>query len=403
MSKLSRYLDKALKIAGKSLQSGEVFSKILASNDDSGRHGVLIPGDAYNFFPELIIPDPNVNVTEEFPAFDIVSEKWVTLAYKYYKRYPERRITRLNKELNDRAADLRVVVFFRVMHSDGSVGYYFECGNSVVGGRFSELFEIAFDGLVPSKPGAYILKPVDFDGFKEDEVLGELLEKFDQIRSRGWIDSLRQGDTGIGYTLESLLGIKENNDKRADFKGIEIKSKRIKEGGVSASGKLNLFQQAPVWSPKRSNKQIIRLIGKVDDGGRYKCHSQLTVAENNLGLLLAVLGDEKRIDLKKNADTLGYWNYSVLEKRLSEKHSRAVIVKAQVSRGRVAKFHYDELIYCERPDIHKFIGLLEKRNIVFEFLMSENAKGGVRNHGYPWRLVREEFLDSLYSFQIKLR
>jgi hypothetical protein len=27
----------------------------------------------------------------------------------------------------------------------------------------------------------------------------------------------------------------------------------------------------------------------------------------------------------------------------------------------------------------------------------------VRNRGYPWRLVREEFLDQLFSFQIKLR
>ena len=31
------------------------------------------------------------------------------------------------------------------------------------------------------------------------------------------------------------------------------------------------------------------------------------------------------------------------------------------------------------------------------------ANGKIRNHGYPWRLVRAEFLDQLFTFQIKLR
>lgn len=404
MPKLPDYVAAAVKKAGKSLQSGEVFSKILSSNDDSGRHGVLVPNDAYPFFPELSTPDPDVNVTGEFPAFDVAAGRWVTLAYKYYERYPERRITRLSGSLNDRIADPRIVVFFRVVHLDGSVGYYFECENSSEKARFSELFEMIFGKELMPKSGIYVVRAVDFGVFKEDEALGELLDKFDDVRGRGWIDSLREGDTGIGYTFESLLGIQENNDKRADFRGIEIKCKGSKEGASSVSGKLNLFQQGPVWTPRRSNKQVIRLMGKAGEDGLYKCHSQLTTIENNLGLYLAVHGGDQRIDLLKQADTLGYWDCSVLEKRLTEKHSRAAVVKAAVRKsGKTTKFRYDELLYCERPSIQKFVDLVENRNIVFEFLMSEKITGSVRNHGYPWRLVREEFLDNLFSFQIKLR
>ncbi len=64
---------------------------------------------------------------------------------------------------------------------------------------------------------------------------------------------------------------------------------------------------------------------------------------------------------------------------------------------------YEELLYCDKPSIERFVDLVEKRKIVFEFTMSEKSNGTVRNHGYPWRLIRAEFLDQLYAFQIKLR
>ena len=79
-------------------------------------------------------------------------------------------------------------------------------------------------------PGNFVVRPVDSGAFSADPALTELLGKFDKVKDQGWIDTLREGDTGIGYTFESLLGIRENNDQKADFKGIEIKCKGIKEG-----------------------------------------------------------------------------------------------------------------------------------------------------------------------------
>ncbi len=66
------------------------------------------------------------------------------------------------------------------------------------------------------------------------------------------------------------------------------------------------------------------------------------------------------------------------------------------------RFHYKELIYCERPSIQRFNDLVRAKRIVFEFLMSEK-EGVVRNHGYPWRLTGEEFLSELFSLRVKLR
>jgi hypothetical protein len=404
METLYGYASTQVRKAGKTVLSGEVFAKVLTKNDDSGRHGVLIPTDAYSYFPNFQIPDSTKNATVEFSAFDAVKGVATTLAYKYYERYPERRITRLHGSLNDLLIEHRILVFLNVKHSDGSSGYYFDCANSASGGRFSELFRLVFGEQVSAIPGQFVIRPVDSEAFSADVTLLELLDKFDQIKELGWIDARRSGDTGIGYTFESLLGIEENNDKTADFKGIEIKCKGTKEEGVAQSSKINLFQEGPVWLAKASAKERIRILGKPGDDGSYSCFSQLTTNPNNLGLFLDIIGVQNKIDLRKDQSALGYWMFEKLEHRLSEKHSRTAFVKARTrSIKSKTQFSYEEFIYCDRPSIARFVSLVEHRNIVFEFTMSEKPNGSIRNHGYPWRLIRAEFLDQLFAFQIKLR
>ena len=404
MNRLFKYAKSLVEKSPKLFVSGEVFAKVLTQNDDSGRHGVLIPSDAYSYFPNLPIPDPTLNATGEFLAFDTLSIKLATVAYKYYERYPERRVTRLPGILNDLTNAPRLLVFIRAKHADGSVGYYFDCANSAPGGRFGELFELIFGNEVSPAPGIFVVRPVDSDAFSADTALAELLGKFDEVKNRGWIDSLREGDTGIGYTFETLLGIKENNDQKADFKGIEIKCKGMKDGNAGNSSKINLFQAGPNWTVKATAKELIRILGKQGDDGLYTCYSQVTATPNNLDLLLDVLSAQSKIDLRKNTDALGYWSFGQLENRLAEKHSRTVFVKAR-NRSTKSKtqYSYEELVYCDKPSIERFVELVEKRNIVFEFTMSEKPNGTVRNHGYPWRLIRAEFLDQLFAFQIKLR
>lgn len=67
------------------------------------------------------------------------------------------------------------------------------------------------------------------------------------------------------------------------------------------------------------------------------------------------------------------------------------------------QFSYEELVYCDQPSIARFVDLVAHRKIVFEFLLSEKSNGTIRNRGYPWRLIRDEFRDQLFAFQIKLR
>jgi len=387
----------------KEICGGDIFVKILTSNDDAGRHGVLVPTEVYGFFPEMKIEDPRVNVTVKIEGFDCHSGKSKTLSYKYYQRYPERRITCLNSNFDDRNSGMRMAIFVRAVHEDGTTGCYVDLARQQVDADFDALWRMIFGEEVELKEGAFVLREVGAPLFRKDESLEELLILFDKVYHMGYVKARRTGDTGIGYTFEDLIGIKENNDKTADFKGIEIKCKRSRSNG--SGGKINLFQQGPVWSQRLTLLDRIQQIGKLSADGRYACHSQVTTKKNNLDLWLDT-SPIVRIDLLKGMDPVGYWEHNALEKRLMEKHARAAFIKADVRGSKAGQtFQYKELIYCERPSIQRFRDLVDARRIVFEFLMSEKAGKikTVRNHGYPWRLVSVDDLANLFSVRVKLR
>ena len=403
MQTLKAYVENLIGKDNQKIKSGQLFAKVLTENDDSGRHGVLIPNDVYSFFPHLEIADPKKNATQKFLSLDALTGVKKTLAFKYYERYPERRITCLNTAINGRTVGKRLQVVLRYEQPDGEISYVHDAATELGDGRFHGMWEIVSGGAVSAQPGAYIVVPVDFAGLIVDAALDELLTKFDGIKDT-WIDSLRAGDTGIGYTFETLLGIVENNDKAADFRGIELKCKQLKATGEASSGKLNLFQQAPEWAEKIAGIERLRRIGQKGAAGAFNCHSQVTTKPNNLFLALLANANGQQIDLQKNGALIGHWLHETLEKRLTEKHSRAAFVMANIKKTKSkTQFSYEQLIYCERPSIDRFLALVNENQLVFEFLMSEKEGGKLRNHGYPWRLNRESLLDQLFAVRARLR
>ena len=74
-----------------------------------------------------------------------------------------------------------------------------------------------------------------------NDVAEELLGKLRAIEDQGFVQSLRDGPTGVGFTLETLLGIEANTRRTPDYKGIELKSTRHKE----SSQLQTLFSKSP--------------------------------------------------------------------------------------------------------------------------------------------------------------
>jgi hypothetical protein len=69
----------------------------------------------------------------------------------------------------------------------------------------------------------------------------ELLKNLKTIKEMGYIKTHRAGTTGVGKTLEDLLGITENNIPGPNAAMIELKSAR-----KNTSSMLTLFTKSPL-------------------------------------------------------------------------------------------------------------------------------------------------------------
>src|SRR5690554_2679610 len=85
----------------------------------------------------------------------------------------------------------------------------------------------------------------------------EIIEKFREIKDK-WIKTDRAYDNIIGNAFEDIMEIKENNERRADFKGIEFKTQRN-----SSKAYITLFSKAPN-NPDFSNTKLRDIYGYPD-------------------------------------------------------------------------------------------------------------------------------------------
>ena len=102
----------------------------------------------------------------------------------------------------------------------------------------------------------------------------QILIKLHEIKNLGFVKSHRSGDTGIGKTLEDLLGIEENNIPSSNGHLIELKS-----GRKNATTMLTLFTKSPL--PRKANTRLLQKYGypPIDDPTKLELHS--TVHESS--------------------------------------------------------------------------------------------------------------------------
>lgn len=219
----------------------------------------------------------------------------------------------------------------------------------------------------------------NFDYFLNSDLLGsveekklspiaeELLGKLRKISTQGFVQTITAGDTGIGMTLEKLLGIEANSSKEPDYKGIELKSKRTRSKKTKA--KEQLFSKVPLWkqSPVTKAKDLINLRGYIDsDGSQALRHTISAEKPNSLGLYLEVdqendLLKQMHIDAETQKVTHDVcWNISELKESLTTKHKETFWVYAKTNnlKGVDEAFHFLEATHTIRPSIDKFETLL---------------------------------------------
>ncbi len=223
----------------------------------------------------------------------------------------------------------------------------------------------------------------------------ELLQKLVLISRKGFIPTVTQGDTGVGMTLESELGIPANSNKSPDYKGIELKATRVgknrKQGNRS-----QLFSKVPNWgsSPISSAVELTHKRGYVDSDGKRALRQTIGGDRvNSRGLYLDIdYANEYLRQMFKNSDDFSKehdvtWFMQDLKKALLKKHRETFWIKAQHNDNRNAElFHYIEVEHTTNPYVDKFETLIETGLITLDYTMHVKETGGVRDHGYLFKL-----------------
>lgn len=224
----------------------------------------------------------------------------------------------------------------------------------------------------------------------------ELLSKLKEIHKMGFVPSEKHGDTCIGMTLEKLLGIPPNSLPVPDYKGIELKSKRIPVKGHGKSLQ-TLFAQVPDW--KRSpfdNRRILEVFGKENlEKHRRELNCTVKNVKNAQGLWLEVR--EKLDDLVSVGETEKFrgdvvvWSLQYLKDRMLSKHKETfwVAAESKVYDGKEF-FRYDSVVHTRRPQVEQMPALFDDGTLSVDILLHTKPTGSVRDRGYLFRMPAQK-------------
>jgi hypothetical protein len=236
-------------------------------------------------------------------------------------------------------------------------------------------------------------------------VAPELLEKLRALGRMGPVPSKRPGDTGIGFTLETLLGISANSNRAPDFHGIELKSGRIGKGAKVSNGRhITLFSKTPAWDQSPfSARRALEVYGYRDmSTSRLQLFCSIDAKRrNSLGFILEPrpatnqLVNNHSTPVHPKTDVF-LWLIDELTKTFQAKHRETFWVGAQRSEvNGLEYFHFVEARHTRGPSVAAFEQLLASGGICVDLTMSERGIRAVRDHGYLFRVYGSAF-DSLF-------
>jgi hypothetical protein len=218
--------------------------------------------------------------------------------------------------------------------------------------------------------------------------LAEFKEKFEALREKGFVRSQRSGPTGVGHTLEQMLGMHENNIAVPDLGEVELKARRINSGSM-----VTLFTfNRKVWKVKPL--YAVQTYGTPDKDNRLGLYYTMARTPNGMGLFLHV--ETETISVRHTSgEIVAEWQLEHLAERFLQKIPAVVIVSALVEiRDAIEWFHYTraQLLYGTSTDILR--EQIYAGNVVVDLRLHARPTSA-RNHGTAFR-AHEDKLSHLF-------
>lgn len=218
-----------------------------------------------------------------------------------------------------------------------------------------------------------------------------LIEKLREIKSMGFIKTHRAHDTGIGKTLEDLLGIQENNIRLPDFGDLELKAKRLESASM-----LTLATKSPL--PRGVNKVLFEKYKYLDEEGRYNLHSTVCGSKlNPQGFKISIENEKMVLENREQVDV--FWPMAVFNDVLKSKSNKVLLVLAQTTGERKSEneqFYFKEVYLLSNLSIDRFEKAIKedwlKIDIRIGCYRSGPEQGKYHDHGTAFRINKVDYL-----------
>lgn len=220
--------------------------------------------------------------------------------------------------------------------------------------------------------------------------LDEFNDKFQKLRAKGFIKTKRPGPTGIGYTLETELGIKENNIASPDLGEIELKAHRHGQNTL-----ITLFTfNRKVW--KINPLEAIKKYGSFDKNNRKGLYNTMTLVPNSAGLFLHLT--DKSVSVRSIDGTIIVeWGLDVITAQFIKKIPALMLVSAfSEERDGIEYFHFSSAQLMQGTSPQLLLDRFKAEHLVVDLRLHDKGTKSARNHGTGFRAY-ESSLPYLFS------
>nr|DAV38973.1 MAG TPA: MvaI/BcnI restriction endonuclease family [Caudoviricetes sp.] len=233
--------------------------------------------------------------------------------------------------------------------------------------------------------------------------------KLKDISDKGYISTLRKGDTGIGQTLEQLLELEENNLSLPDINlNLEVKAAKkaeLKAFRKNTDSMLTLFTKEPLSNLARGrDRYLLETFGytSLDPSKEKDLYTTITALDYNSQGFKLVVKENALLLSHKTIPLDIHWPYELLKKVFEQKLPALVVVLAN-TRGIEfdEQFHYNEAYYLQGFNFQDFMTAVSKGYIKVDLRMHLRANNTVRNHGTAFRIVKSK-LYTCFDYKLPL-
>lgn len=213
--------------------------------------------------------------------------------------------------------------------------------------------------------------------------LAEFKQKFQDLKGQGFVKSLRGGATGIGFTLETLLGLKENNLALPDIENIEIKAHRNHSKSM-----ITLFTfNKNAWQINQLD--AIKKYGSADDNGRLGMYYTMSLTPNNAGLFLTVEAGQISVQ-HISGEVVATWQLSDLADRFMQKIPALLLVSAHTeTRNGSEYFHFYRAQLMRETSAELLAELFKTGDLLLDLRLHDKGTRA-RNHGTGFRVFEDK-------------